>query len=193
MSTHNIRQIIDQIIKIEGDGKYTNDPADSGGPTRWGITEKTARAHGYRDDMRLLPRQVAVDIYEKKYWRGPGFDLVNQIFFELAYQLAQFGVVAGPKTASLQLQRCLNVLNDNEQDYPDLKVDGVIGKKTLAALQAFLAKRGHEGRQVLLGMIVAFQSVYFTNLAERRPKDEKYIYGWQRVRAAMPKLQLPIA
>ncbi|EPA3167239.1 glycosyl hydrolase 108 family protein, partial [Yersinia enterocolitica] len=29
------------------EGEYVNHPDDKGGPTRWGITQKVARAHGY--------------------------------------------------------------------------------------------------------------------------------------------------
>ncbi len=44
---------------IEGilgkEGGYVDHPSDKGGPTRWGITQTTARAHGYTGDMRNLP------------------------------------------------------------------------------------------------------------------------------------------
>ena len=40
-------EIIDEIIQREAG--YVNHPADRGGPTNWGITAKTALAHGYHD------------------------------------------------------------------------------------------------------------------------------------------------
>lgn len=178
-----IEQIIDGIILREGNGKYTNDPTDSGGPTRWGITEKVARAYGYRGDMRDFPREGAVNIYMYLYWTGPGFSAVYEHHEALASRLADFGVVAGPKTAAEQLQRCLNVLNQGGTDYPDISTDGQIGPRTIAALKSFLKKRGSDGCRVLLGMVAAMQSVYFLELAERRPKDEKYEFGWQLNRA----------
>lgn len=37
--------IIDGILGLEGG--YSTNPKDKGGETNWGITEATARAHGY--------------------------------------------------------------------------------------------------------------------------------------------------
>ena len=179
-----IEQIIDGIIEREGNGKYTNDPHDSGGPTRWGVTERTARENGYKGDMRDLPRAAAVRIYLAQYWTSPGFSLVHEHHEALAVRLADFGVVAGPKTAAQHLQRCLNVLNRGGKDYPDIDIDGQIGtRETIPALKAFLKKRGSDGCRVLLGMVAAMQSVYLVELAERRPKDEAYQFGWQLNRA----------
>ncbi|WP_303740874.1 glycosyl hydrolase 108 family protein, partial [Yersinia enterocolitica] len=58
------------------EGGYVNHPDDKGGPTRWGITEKVARAHGYTGDMRNLPRETALAILEADYWTGPRFDQI---------------------------------------------------------------------------------------------------------------------
>ncbi|EJY0890163.1 hypothetical protein OE991_005197, partial [Escherichia coli] len=48
-------KIFDEVLGKEGG--YVNHPDDKGGPTKWGITEKVARAHGYRGDMRDLTRE----------------------------------------------------------------------------------------------------------------------------------------
>jgi len=37
--TFDLQVEIDALIEREGGDKYTNDPNDSGGPTRWGITQ----------------------------------------------------------------------------------------------------------------------------------------------------------
>jgi len=178
MSAATVESIIDGIIEREGNGKYTNDPSDSGGPTRWGITEKTARANGYAGDMRDIPRAAAVRIYLAKYWTSPGFSLVHLHHAALAVRLADFGVMAGPVTAAQQLQRCLNALNRGGSDYPEVSTDGKIGPRTIAALKGFLKLRGADGCRVLLGMVAAMQSVYLVELTEQREKDERFLYGW---------------
>ncbi|MGT3216592.1 glycosyl hydrolase 108 family protein, partial [Yersinia enterocolitica] len=67
--------IFDAILGKEGG--YVNHPDDKGGPTRWGITQKVARAHGYMGDMRNLPRETALSILEADYWTGPRFDQIR--------------------------------------------------------------------------------------------------------------------
>lgn len=178
-----IETFIDTTIEKEGNGKYTNDPNDSGGPTRWGITETTARAFGYKGDMSKLPREKAVQIYYKRYWEDPGFDLIEDVFPDLAAMLFDFGVLAGSVTAGKHLQRALNVLNRGGTDYPDLTVDGRIGCMTSESLRAFITKRGSDGMKIIKGMVASLNSAYLTELAERRPKDELYMYGWQLNRA----------
>lgn len=59
---------------LEKEGGYVNHPDDKGGPTNWGITQVTARAHGYDGDMQKLTRQQALDILNADYWIAPRFD-----------------------------------------------------------------------------------------------------------------------
>ena len=68
-STHAER-LIEELIEREGG--YVNHPRDKGGPTRFGITEAVARAHGYAGAMALLPREEAVAIYRRLYQMGEG-------------------------------------------------------------------------------------------------------------------------
>ena len=67
----------------------------------------------------------------------------------------------------------------NCQDYPDLVPDGRIGEATLGALDAFLAVRGQSGGEtVLLRAMEALQGERYLRLAERRPANEAFLYGW---------------
>jgi lysozyme family protein len=168
---------IDALIGREGG--YANYPADAGGETMWGITVAIARASGYNDPMRDMPRATAVLIYRSRYWLQPRFDLVDAVSPALADRLFDIGVNCGQATGVRFLQRALNVLNQNGRAFADIVVDGGIGAKTVAALRAFLTARGAEGHRVLLGMVVAQQSVYYIECAERRAENEAFEYGWQ--------------
>jgi lysozyme family protein len=85
----------------------------------------------------------------------------------------------GPAVAVTFLQRALTALNRNGSDYPDLVPDGRIGPQTLAALDAFLVLRGKSsGETVLLRALEALQGERYLRLAERRPANEAFLYGW---------------
>jgi len=163
---------------LEREGGFVNHPADRGGPTCFGITEAVARAHGYRGAMRSLPRAEAAAIYKRLYWHRPRFDAVAERTPLLAAELFDTGANMGPAVAATFLQRALTALNRTGKDYPDLVPDGRIGEATLAALDAFLAVRGKQGETVLLRAIEALQGERYLRLAERRPANETFLYGW---------------
>lgn len=172
---------IDALVTalIEREGGYVNHPADRGGPTCFGITESVARAHGYAGGMRNLPKSEAAEIYRRLYWLRPGFDAVAKRSEAVAAELFDTGVNMGPAVAATFLQRALTALNRNGRDYGDLAPDGRVGKGTLAALDAFLAVRGKAGGEsVLLRALEALQGERYLRLAERRPANEAFLYGW---------------
>ena len=83
----------------------------------------------------------------------------------------------GPGVAATFLQRALTALNRNGTDYPDLVPDGRIGEASLAALSAFLRLR-KDGETVLLRALEALQGERYLRLAEKRPANEAFLYGW---------------
>ena len=168
--------LIDAVIDREGG--FVDHPADPGGPTRWGITQATARADGYGGDLRALSRARAATIYRRVYWLRPGFDQLAERTPALAAELFDTGVNMGPQVAIGFLQRALNALNRGASDYPDMAPDGCLGPRTLAALEAFLARRGRAGETVLLKAVEALQGERYLSLAEHRPATEAFLYGW---------------
>ncbi|OWK30486.1 glycoside hydrolase family 108 protein [Sphingomonas dokdonensis] len=171
-----IDDLIDAVIDREGG--YTNHRADRAGATRWGITEAVARANGYAGDMRHFAREAAVAIYRHIYWQRPRFDQVATRASLIATELFDTGVNMGSAVATGFLQRALNALNRGARDYPDVLLDGRVGPQTLAALDGFLATRGNGGERVLLKAIEALQGERYLSLAERRPANEAFLYGW---------------
>jgi lysozyme family protein len=164
---------------IEREGGYVDNPADKGGPTCFGITQAVARANGYAGPMRQLPRSEAEAIYRRLYWVRPAFDQIATRSRRLAAELFDTGVNMGPAVAVTFLQRALTALNRNGTDYSDLTPDGRVGPATLAALDAFLDKRGRSsGETVLLRALEALQGERYLRLAERRPANEAFLYGW---------------
>lgn len=165
-----------RVLGLEGD--FSNDPADSGGATRYGITEQVARSFGYKGDMRQLPLETAKQIYRQSYWDRLSLDAVSRLSFPVAEELFDSAVNCGQWLAGTWLQRALNVLNRQGRDYADLAVDGVVGPRTVEALGAYLAHRKQHGEKVLLRALNALQGEHYISLAERRVKDEAFVYGW---------------
>jgi lysozyme family protein len=172
----DIDQLIDTVIGREGD--YSDHPTDRGGATQWGITEAVARAHGYRGDMRAFPRDDAMAIYRRIYWVRPGFDRIADLAPEVAAELFDTGSNMGPAVAVSFLQRALNALNRGASDYPDIVPGPRIDDATLAALTTFLARRKPHGESVLMKALEALQGERYLDLAERRPANEAFLYGW---------------
>lgn len=173
-------QTVDQIIAttIGIEGNYSDNPKDTGGATMFGITEQVARAFGYAGPMQSLPRDIAIDIYKRRYWLAPHFDQVAAVSQPIAMELFDTGVNMGPSVAATFLQRALNVLNREGKDYPDIGADGQIGPMTIQALSAYLAHRGMIGETRMLRALNALQGARYIALAEARPANEEFEFGW---------------
>lgn len=98
---------LDVIIAEEGG--YTDDASDPGGPTRYGITEGVARAHGYHGDMREWRIEQARNIYYADYW---GACKCDEIPWPLSLYVFDCAVNQGPDVARRLLQKSLNTVQD---------------------------------------------------------------------------------
>ncbi len=174
----SIQKIIDDAIEREGGAKFTDHASDMGGPTRWGITEKVARARGYGGDMRDLPRGFAVAVYTHDYINAPSFNKVAAMSQMIGEELIDTGINMGPRIPGPWLQRILNVLNQQAKAFPDLVVDGNLGPATLNALQAILKLRGVDGELVILRALNCMQGARYLELTEARAKNEDFFFGW---------------
>lgn len=166
---------------------YVDDPDDSGGITNHGITQALANQYkttlktkfGWDGNMRNLTTEMAFFIYKTHFWDKMKLDEVMKRSVFLADRLFDLGINAGKSVAVKNLQRYLNVMNNRQTYWKDIDADGAMGPKTLAALDAYIAKRGATGKDYLIDAMLDMQSTYYIELAERREKDEKFIYGWQ--------------
>lgn len=180
-----VEQTITDVLQREGSA-FTDDPKDSGGPTKWGITQATLSRYlgrpASRSEVEALDERTARAVYRFLFVDEPGYTAVLQRSEAIGSEVIDTGVNMGPPRATMMLQAALNGLNRNGRDYPDIAEDGRCGAGTIAALTAYLAKRGREGETVLLRALNCQQGAYYLDLARRRPKDEEYLYGWLRER-----------
>lgn len=173
-------RVINEVLEVEG-SKYTNDPADRGGPTRWGITLATLTKYRNKpttaEDVKALSREEAFQIYRTKYILEPKFNLIEAKSNAIAAELVDTGVNMGPATAAKFLQRTLNALNNN-LSYPALSVDGLIGPATANALGKVLELRGKQGEEVVIATLNGLQTARYVELTEGNPSQKKFFYGW---------------
>lgn len=173
-------RVIGNILAAEGG--YVDDPDDSGGETNFGITVAVARRFGYKGGMREMSTGDAFEIYSALYWDKVKADDLLLLSSAVCEEVVDTGVNMGTGRAGKFLQRCLNVLNRRGSLYRDLVVDGGIGPATISALRAYLDRRDE---QTLVKALNCMQGAKYIELAERREKDERFVYGWLKNRVEL--------
>lgn len=177
---------INGLILREGGDRYTNDPSDPGGPTKFGITavilgevRHLGRA-ATAAEVQALTQTDAESIYTQRFIIGPGLDHVADASSPaLALRLFDIGVNGGTGTAAQFLQQALNAFNRGGQDWADIQVGGGIGPQTLGALQAFMRVRGPQGgARVLEVAVQCLEGARYISLAQGNQALETYEYGW---------------
>jgi len=162
------------------EGGYSDSEYDSGGKTKYGITEKVAKENGYTGDMRDLPLEKAKEIYKNNYWDDLKLDDVNDQ--EIANELFEECINIGEKVKKW-VQRVCNVLNRIQRDWKDIKVDGIIGNETVNTVNIAVSRR----KDNFLKAMNIFQGIHYIELSERREKDEYNINGWLNLRISLLK------
>lgn len=166
----NINDSLPITLKFEGG--YGNDPDDPGGETNFGITKKTALAHGYNGDMRKIPMDVVTKIYKVGYWDALKLDDVNsQLFANNAFDCA---VNMGTGISAKMMQ---NAANNVDPD-ANLTVDGAIGSHTIQAINTITDDE--ELEQELNTAFADLRGQRYNYLVQRNPVLAKYIKGWMK-------------
>lgn len=160
--------IIAGILRREGG--FVNDPDDPGGATNMGITQATLSDYlGRRptlDDVRRLTEETAREIYERRYYRGPGIDRLPP---EIQPFMTDSAVNHGPRSAAKMLQRVLN-----EAGFGPIAIDGLLGPATRRAAET---AQNEMGSWLRAALVEARQEAYRRIIAAR-PASAKYERGW---------------
>ena len=163
------------VLGIEGG--FSDDPADRGGATNFGITEAVARRSGYEGPMDALPIEVAKRIYLAKYWAHQRLpcERIAEWHYPAALELFDTAVNMGVGWAARFFQHALNAMNRNGTLYPDLKVDGWAGQTTLDCLEHLPSGLD---KNVLVKMLDSQQGARYLAIMDKRPTQEKFARGW---------------
>ena len=151
-----INDIITEVIKREGGATVTNDPADPGGRTQYGISER-ANPDLWADGK--VTEQEARERYTAKYVIWPRYHTIPPAYGRVQEQLIDWGVNSGPSVATKNLQELLGV-----------EADGSFGSESLKALLGIDSKS-------INNLLVAARVRMICRVVQRNPAQLKYLYG----------------
>ena len=154
-------KIFDYLLKVEGG--YSRDKNDKGGKTKFGIIEEEARDFGYKGNMQDLTKDFAKNIYLKKYYLGNKLDKV--INDKVALSICDWAVNSG-RNGTKNAQIAINQLTN-----ANLDVDGIIGNKTLEALNSVDPEK-------FLEVYHNLQRIYYKGKVEADKTQERFFDGW---------------
>jgi type VI secretion system secreted protein VgrG len=183
---------------LEFEGGYANVKGDSGGETFRGISRRNwpkwsgwplidrAKADGYRTAKAINAafadnsgmRDLVACFYHEHFWspwaryKWPS---------RLTAKVFDTGVNVGTGGAARILQNALNSLKPAVR----LKVDGALGPLTLDALD--LALNAPNGLNRVLAAYADAQADYYRAIVRRKPSQAKFLTGWLRRAAWLPK------
>ena len=147
----------DAFTRLLGhEGGYSNNPADPGKATMWGVTEAVARANGYAGDMRDLPQDFAKKVYQKSYWDSCRCDSLPDA---VRFDVFDGAVNSGPGQSVKWLQRAVGVADDG--------VVGPITLKACAALPGATVAARYNGQRLMMMTSLKTWPVFGTGWARR--------------------------
>ena len=156
MTTNNQSYVLqgwDDVFALligASEGGYSNNPADPGGETMWGITKRVALANGYTGEMKDLPLATAKGIAKAQYWDT---HLCDQLPIAVAYQVFDSAFNGGHPVQ--WLQQAVGVT-----------ADGVMGALTVGAVRTSVPA-------VVVMKFCAYHAQYYASLQKQTFAD-----GW---------------
>jgi lysozyme family protein len=123
------------------EGGYTNDAADPGGPTNFGITiydyRKYVKPNASAADVRSMRVEEAKAIYRAKYW---GAQRCDELPAGVDYAVFDYGVNSGIGRSGKVLRRCLK-LADNTSAVNDAVIAAAAAADAKALIVAICDER----------------------------------------------------
>jgi len=146
----------EHTLGLEGD--YSNDPHDPGGETKFGISK---RSYPHVDIAKLTLMDAKL-LYYWDFWQRIGLDAIRG---DVAAEIFDTAVNMGVVMAVRIVQRACNYFGAG------LKVDGVFGPKTIAAIK-------NQASWDLLKVLNAIQLSEYIDIINDNPSQQRYAKGW---------------
>jgi lysozyme family protein len=149
----SFQQAIEWLLSPDVEGTHSNDPADRGGDTWYGISRN---AHPSIDWPPS--REQAEAIYREQYWNACRCDELPPVLALLVFDAA---VQHGTHMATRMLQTTIGAMPD-----------GRIGPKTLSAAWRFSRENTVE--------FLSRRAKYYTDIVISDPRQHRFTRGWHR-------------
>lgn len=158
---------LQMVLQHEGTN-FVNDPADSGGASRYGISlrfyKRKIKPDATPDDIKNLTVNDAAEIYRRFWWDRYLFaDINSQLICNRLFDLS---VNMGAPTAISCLQKAANSCAGSH-----LVTDGMLGAKTLDAVNSIPEK-------ILYDQLITQAKAFYNDLVAKNSKDKVFIKGW---------------
>lgn len=153
---------------LSWEGGFSNHPNDKGGPTNkgvtWSVWKDYAKKKGFTptiENLKAITEEQWDEIFRKSYWDPwKASQIIDQ---PTATMLVDWGYNSGVKTVIKNLQRYLGVVPD-----------GVVGPKTLGALNDVPnVRRAFED-------IKSNRKIFLDNIVKRNKAQKVFYSGWMR-------------
>lgn len=153
---------------LSWEGGFANVAGDRGGATKYGVTISTWKAQGYDkdgdgdidvDDLRLITTKDAMEICRRNFWNRWRADEIKDqsvanLLVDWVWASGRYGITI-------------------PQSILGVKVDGVVGPKTLAALNGW-----KYGQEALFNVLLSNREAYINMIA--KGTQAKFKKGWLR-------------
>lgn len=150
-----------KLLRLEGG--YVNDKKDKGGATMRGVTLNTFRAYYGADktaaDLKAITTAQWTHIFKCGYWDKMKADGIRSQ--SVAELLVDFAYNSGVTTASRHIQALVGT-----------KTDGIIGAKTISAINANTPR-------VLFQRLQRDRLQYVESIVKANPSQRKFLQGWR--------------
>lgn len=157
MYTTKFEKAFNYVIKNEGG--FVNDPADPGGKTKYGISQRSY-PHLKIESLTL---EKAKEIYFCDFWIKGKFEEIDEPI--IAAQLFDFAINSGIKPSIIAVQRALRCQDINVQE------DGIWGPETNSGIKK-------SDKRLLLASLKSEIAGYYRLLAVKNPSLKKFLGGW---------------
>jgi lysozyme family protein len=162
------------VIKEHEGGEVTDEAADPGGVTKFGVSLRFLRSiwddfadvdgdgDVDEDDIRGMTWPMAARIFTIEFWDRYGYETLPE---DVAIKLFDLAVNCGPRQAHLILQRACRAGSDRVTE------DGLLGPRTRASVAAALP-------HVLVACLRCEAASFYRQLVAKRPELGSFLNGW---------------